>query len=57
LELVIAVENLPSLRVAQKAGAEFEGTSRKRLWLYGIAHDASMFSFTRTAPSHGEAAV
>jgi ribosomal-protein-serine acetyltransferase len=57
LEVVIAVENLASLRVAQKAGAEFEGTLRKRLWLYGIAHDATMFSFTRTAPRHGKAAV
>jgi RimJ/RimL family protein N-acetyltransferase len=57
LEVVIAVENLASLRVAQKAGAEFEGTLRKRLWLDGIAHDASMFSFTRTAPSHGQAVV
>jgi RimJ/RimL family protein N-acetyltransferase len=57
LEVVIAVENLASLRVAQKAGAEFEGTLRKRLWLHGIAHDAAMFSFTRTEPSHGEAAV
>ena len=52
---MIAVENLASLRVAQKAGAEFEGTLRKRLWPDGIAHDASMFSFTRTEPSHGEA--
>src|SRR5262245_14193796 len=57
LVVVIAVDNLAGLRVAQEAGAEFEGTLRKRLWLYGIAHDASMFSFTRMEPSHGEAAV
>ena len=57
LELVIAAENLASQRVACKAGAEFEGTLRKRLWLYGIAHDATMFSFTRAEPNHGEVVV
>jgi RimJ/RimL family protein N-acetyltransferase len=57
LELVIAVGNLASLRVAQKAGAAFEGTLRNRLWLHGIAHNATMWSFTRTAPRQGEAAV
>jgi RimJ/RimL family protein N-acetyltransferase len=57
LEVVIAVENHASLRVAQKAGAAFEGILRQRLWLHGIAHDAAMWSFTRTAPRQGEAAV
>jgi ribosomal-protein-serine acetyltransferase len=57
LEVVIAIENLASLRVAQKAGAAFEGTLRKRLWLYGIAHDATMFALTRAEPRHGEGAV
>jgi len=57
LEVVIAAQNLTSQRVARKAGAEFEGTLRKRLWLDGIAHDATMFSFTRAEPSHGELAV
>jgi ribosomal-protein-serine acetyltransferase len=57
LEVVIAAGNLASQRVARKAGAEFEGTLRKRLCLYGIAHDATMFSFTRAEPSHGDVAV
>jgi RimJ/RimL family protein N-acetyltransferase len=55
--MVIAVENFASLRVARKAGAEFEGTLRKRLWLDGIVHDATMFAFTRAEPHHGEGAV
>ena len=42
LELVIAAGNLASQRVAEKAGAECEGTLRQRLWLYGTAHDARM---------------
>ena len=39
LVLVIAAGNLASQRVAEKAGAECEGTLRQRLWLYGTAHD------------------
>jgi ribosomal-protein-serine acetyltransferase len=47
LELVIAVENQKSLRVAEKAGASREGVLRKRLFLSGVAHDATMFSLTK----------
>jgi RimJ/RimL family protein N-acetyltransferase len=47
MEIVIATENIASQRVARKAGAEFEGTLRKRLWLHSMAHDAALFSFTR----------
>jgi RimJ/RimL family protein N-acetyltransferase len=57
LEVVIAVENVASQRVARKAGASFEGTLRRRLRLDGIAHDATMCSFTRAELSQGEVAV
>lgn len=48
LELVIAIENTPSLRVAEKAGAVREGILRSRLMLHGDAHDAAVFSIVRT---------
>lgn len=47
LELVISTENARSLRVAEKVGAEREGVLRRRILLFGRAHDAVMFSFTR----------
>jgi RimJ/RimL family protein N-acetyltransferase len=48
IEVVIAIGNRASLRVAEKAGATREGTLRSRLLLHGTAHDAAMFSFIRT---------
>jgi ribosomal-protein-serine acetyltransferase len=48
LEVVIAIGNLASHRVAEKAGAVREGTLRGRLLLHGTLHDATMFSFVRT---------
>jgi RimJ/RimL family protein N-acetyltransferase len=51
LEVVIAVGNLASHRVAEKAGAVREGTLRSRLLLHGTPHDATMFSFIRTERS------
>jgi ribosomal-protein-serine acetyltransferase len=47
LELVIASENLASLRVAQKAGANHEGRQKSRLLLHGSTHDAEMFAICR----------
>ena len=47
LEVVVATSNLVSLRVAEKAGAVFEGTLRSRLHIHGAVHDAAMFSFVR----------
>jgi RimJ/RimL family protein N-acetyltransferase len=47
LEILIAVENRASLRVAEKVGALREGTLRKRLLLHDEAHDAVMFSLIR----------
>ena len=50
LEIVVAVDNVASHRVAEKAGAIREGTLRRRLVLHGTAHDAVMFSLTRAIP-------
>jgi RimJ/RimL family protein N-acetyltransferase len=47
LEIVVAVGNVASHRVAEKAGAVREGTLQRRLVLHGTATDATMFSFTR----------
>ena len=47
LEILIAVGNLASLRVAEKSGAVREGILRKRLLLHDKAHDAVMFSLIR----------
>jgi RimJ/RimL family protein N-acetyltransferase len=47
LELVMAVENTRSARVAEKAGANFEGVLRARLRLHGRTHDARLYAFTR----------
>jgi RimJ/RimL family protein N-acetyltransferase len=47
LEIVIAVGNHRSLRVAEKAGATREGILRQRLLLHGIQMDAVMFSLVR----------
>lgn len=47
LEIVVAVGNAASHRVAVKAGAEREGVLKRRLWLHDRAVDATMFSFTR----------
>lgn len=50
LEIVVAVGNIASQRVAEKAGAIREGVLRSRVLLHGHAHDAVMFSFTRPVP-------
>ena len=47
LELVIATGNPASRRVAEKAGANFEGVQRQRLLLHGTTHDADMFAICR----------
>ena len=44
IEIVAAVGNHTSQRVAEKTGAQREGVLRKRLMLYGQPHDAVMFS-------------
>jgi ribosomal-protein-serine acetyltransferase len=45
IEVLVAVDNLKSLRAAEKAGARREGVLRHRLWLHGTPRDAVMHSF------------
>jgi len=46
LEILAAVNNVASQRVAEKAGAIREAVLRKRLFLHDRAHDAVMYSLT-----------
>jgi ribosomal-protein-serine acetyltransferase len=43
-EIVAAVGNVRSQRVAEKAGAVREGVLRSRLWLFEVPHDAVIYS-------------
>jgi RimJ/RimL family protein N-acetyltransferase len=47
LEILVAVRNHPSLRVAAKAGAVWEGVLPARLRLGDEMHDAVLFSIVR----------
>jgi ribosomal-protein-serine acetyltransferase len=47
LEIVASLENRRSVRTAEKAGAQREGTLRKRLLLQGRHHDCALFSLVR----------
>lgn len=49
LEIVIAVGNRRSQRVAEKVGATREGVLRSRLWLPSGPSDAVMYSLVRPA--------
>lgn len=44
IEILAAVGNLASQRVAEKAGAVREGILRKRLLIHGVPQDAVLFS-------------
>ena len=44
IEIVAAVNNIPSQRVAEKAGARREGVLRRRLLINGESLDAVLFS-------------
>ncbi|WP_114241060.1 GNAT family N-acetyltransferase [Dyella sp. C9] len=44
LEIVAAADNLPSRRVAEKAGARLESIARNRLSLRGEAQDAAIYA-------------
>ena len=50
MEIVVAVDNQASLRVAEKVGAVREGVLRHRIMLQRELHDAVMFSLL---PSDG----
>jgi RimJ/RimL family protein N-acetyltransferase len=47
IEVLVAAENKPSQKAAEKSGAAREGVLRKRLVIGGQVHDAVMFSFVR----------
>ncbi len=47
VEIVVAVENAASLKVAEKSGAHREGILRDRMTVRERVHDAVMFSFIR----------
>jgi RimJ/RimL family protein N-acetyltransferase len=47
LEIVAAVTNVRSQRVAEKAGALREGVLRRRLHMHGVSHDAVVYSLVR----------
>lgn len=47
LEIVVQVDNVRSLRVAEKVGAQREGVLRARLWYRGRPRDAVMYSLIR----------
>jgi ribosomal-protein-serine acetyltransferase len=50
LEIVVAVGNAASHRVAEKVGAVREGTLIRRLVFHGALRDATMFALTRDLP-------
>lgn len=47
VEILMAVGNEASKKVAERAGAHFEGTLRDRLLIGDESHDAHVFSFVR----------
>ena len=48
LEIVCAVDNRRSQRVAEKVGAHREGISRSRLFMHDRSHDAVVYSIVRS---------
>jgi ribosomal-protein-serine acetyltransferase len=47
IEILAAVPNIASQRVAEKVGAVREGVLRQRLLIHGKSHDAVLFSLVR----------
>ena len=45
IELVAATDNVPSRRVAEKAGAQFKCVARNRLLIRGVPLAAAVYSF------------
>jgi ribosomal-protein-serine acetyltransferase len=54
LEIVVAVGNTRSQRVAEKAGAVREGILRSRLFFHDRPHDAVMYSLVRPVTQQTE---
>lgn len=48
IEIITATDNAPSHRVAEKAGAVFEGLQRNRLFMHGASIPARMYSLVRS---------
>jgi len=48
LEIVVAVENEASQRVAQAAGALCEGIQHQRIMIHEVVHDAKMYALLRS---------
>jgi ribosomal-protein-serine acetyltransferase len=48
LEVLVAVGNAASRRVAEKSGAVYEGILRSRLLVHGARHDAAIYAFIRS---------
>ena len=47
IEILAAIENVPSRKTAEKAGAHYEGILRSRLLIGGKPHDTAIYSFVR----------
>lgn len=48
LEIVVALGNMPSHRVAEKVGALREGVAHDRLYMHGTPHDAVVYTLLRS---------
>jgi len=46
IEVIVAVQNIASQKVAENAGAKYEFTLKNRIRINGIATDAKMYAFT-----------
>ncbi len=51
IEIVVASENMPSRRVAEKAGAMYECLARNRLLIHNRLHTAAVYSLVPLAPN------
>jgi len=47
LEILVALENRASARVAEKVGARFEGIAKGRILMHGKAYDARLYAVLR----------
>jgi RimJ/RimL family protein N-acetyltransferase len=52
LEIVVALDNVASHRVAMKVGALREGVAHDRLYAHGRSHDAVVYALLRSRHDH-----
>ena len=50
IEIVVATGNEPSQKVAEAAGALYEGIQRRRIRVQDVVHDAKMYALLRQGP-------